>query len=98
MQVMFVEGQMATVMSGRAAECLCAMFIVTAVAELVTIQANQKTAITRVMVHHPGVVTLAGLVHTTSSTEQPLLHLVALPAETASGGKAAFARHILLAF
>ena len=62
------KSPMATVMSAGAAEHLCAVWFGTAVSELVTLQANKVSVITRVMVHHVRVVAIALLVDATSHT------------------------------
>ena len=80
MQQVSVKGQMSTIMSGSAAECLCAVVLIAAVTELVTIQTHQPSVVMHVMVHHVGVIAISPLDDTTPRTSQHLLVLVALPA------------------
>ena len=89
---------MPTVMSGSASECLCAMSFVAAVPELITIQANQFSPITRVMMHHGRVITVSTFDHLTSLTSQHLFEQIALPTKTTSCGKSPVTCYIFLTF
>ena len=80
LQKLFLESQMATVMSGSASDRLRAMLCVAAVPELVTIQADQQYIDLLVIAHHPRVVTIAAFLFTTPRTCQHLFAMIALPA------------------
>ena len=83
---------------GSTAECFNAVSLVAAVPELVAIQANKQSVMTRVIVHNFGIVLISALDDLASRASQHLLFAVTLPAKTATCGEASFVRHILLAF